>query len=196
MNFVSHIKHKKAVVFGFDNVLYPEKDYLLQVYYLFAEFLAYIEHFDATAITTYMQQEYVQHGAENLFEKTATHFNIPIKYQENFLLLHQNARLPLKLLLYQQSLNFLQDTVSAQKEVLLLVDGNPVEQLNKIKQIEWHGLETHLRLYFSAEFTTKAETLAFMLTQHQLDKSSILWVGHTDIDEDFTTQHQIDYFKI
>ena len=34
---------KKAFVFELDNVLYPEKDYLLQVYYLFASFLEYSE---------------------------------------------------------------------------------------------------------------------------------------------------------
>ncbi|RZL53490.1 MAG: haloacid dehalogenase, partial [Pedobacter sp.] len=43
MNIEDYIKTKKAFIIGFDNVLYPEKDYLLQVYYLFSEFITYSE---------------------------------------------------------------------------------------------------------------------------------------------------------
>lgn len=37
------VKDKQIVIFELDNVLYPEKDYLLQVYYLFAQFIEYSE---------------------------------------------------------------------------------------------------------------------------------------------------------
>ena len=99
MAFEQYIKHKKAVVLGLDNVLYPKKDYLLQVYYLFAEFISYSEQIDAKEILLYMTSEYTANGEVNLFEKTANKFNIPLKYLSNFILLHQTARLPLKLLL-------------------------------------------------------------------------------------------------
>jgi hypothetical protein len=32
MAFEEYIDNKKAFIFGLDNVLYPEKDYLLQVF--------------------------------------------------------------------------------------------------------------------------------------------------------------------
>jgi len=39
MNYKDIDKRKKAFIFELDNVLYPEKDYLYQVYYLFASML-------------------------------------------------------------------------------------------------------------------------------------------------------------
>jgi hypothetical protein len=106
MAFEDLISGKKAFILGLDNVLYPEKDYLLQVYYLFSEFMAYSEQLDAEMVINFMRGEYFEDGSDELFEKTADQFHIPVKYHSNFLLLHQNARLPLKLLLYQQMLVF------------------------------------------------------------------------------------------
>ena len=42
-------QRKTAFILELDNVLYPEKDYLFQVYYLFAAMLEYIEQLDAKA---------------------------------------------------------------------------------------------------------------------------------------------------
>lgn len=191
------IKDKNAVILGLDDIIYPEKDYLLQVYYLFAEFLAYIEQFDSAKIISFMQNEYMHNGSELVFEKTAAEFNIPNKYKENFLLLHKTARLPLKLLLYQQVLTLLQELVVERKKIFLLVDGDPEQQINKIKQFEWHGLEQYLNLYFVAEFAAKPspESLNFIMEQHGLSKTDILLIGK-GLDQDFAVQSGIAYFNV
>jgi phosphoglycolate phosphatase-like HAD superfamily hydrolase len=194
--FEQYIKGKKAVVFGLDNVLYPEKDYLLQVYYLFSEFISYSEQMDAKEILAYMTNEYATNGEEAIFEKTAEKFNIPLKYSDNFILLHQTARLPLKLLLYQQILSFLQELVVERIAIFLLVDGKPEEQINKIKQLEWHGLEQHLKVYFTAEFETKSESLNFIINQHQLTKKDLLMVGFENEEKQFAASAGVDFLAI
>jgi phosphoglycolate phosphatase-like HAD superfamily hydrolase len=194
--FEQYIKGKKAVVFGLDNVLYPEKDYLLQVYYLFAEFISYSEQMDAKEILAYMTNEFATNGKINIFEKTADKFNIPLKYSSNFILLHQTARLPLKLLLYQQVLSFLQELVVERVSIFLLVDGKPEEQINKIKQLEWHGLEQYLKVYFTAEFETKSESLNFITNQHQLTKKDLLMVGFENEEKQFAASADIDFLTI
>ncbi|MFD0941673.1 HAD hydrolase-like protein [Pedobacter boryungensis] len=198
MAFEEFIKDKKAFVLGLDNVLYPEKDYLLQVYYLFAEFIEYTEQLNAAEITAFMKAEFENNGDENIFEKTAVNFNIPQKYKVNFELLHENARLPLKLLLYQQVLSFLQEIVLERKEIFLLIDGEPLQQVNKIKQMEWHGLEKYLKVYFSQEFEPKpsSKSVDFILDQHSLKKSEILIIGNTAEDKDFALNLGVDYLAI
>lgn len=198
MAFEQYIKGKKAVVFGLDNVLYPEKDYLLQVYYLFAEFISYTEQMDAKKILAFMTEEYAAYGEVNIFNKTAEKFNIPLKYSSNFILLHQTARLPLKLLLYQQLLSFLQELVLERVNIFLLVDGKPEMQINKIKQLEWHGLEQYLKVYFSEEFENKPSTksLEFIINQHQLKKEEILIVGFKKEEEQFAALANVDFLSI
>jgi FMN phosphatase YigB (HAD superfamily) len=188
---------KKAFVLGFDNVIYPEKDYLLQVYYLFSEFMAYSEQLDSSKIISFMQAEFAVSGADQIFEKTADAFNIPPKYKENFLLLHENARLPLKLLMYQQVLAFLQEVVVNRKEIILLINGNPAQQLNKIKQLEWHGLEQYLRVYFADEFASiGSEALEFIKQQHNLKNEDILMIGNVSTDEIYAANAEVNYLSV
>lgn len=198
MAFEQHLKNKKAIILGLDNVLYPEKDYLLQVYYLFAEFISYQEQIDAKQILNYMTEEFTANGEEFIFEKTAAQFNIPLKYSSNFILLHSTARLPLKLLLYNQILSFLQEIVAERITIFLLVDGTAAIQLNKIKQLEWHGLEKHLTVYFTEEFEFKSseKTLEFIIKEHQLTKEEILILGYKKEDEDLATLADIDFLSI
>jgi len=195
MAFETYIAPKTAFIFGFDNVLYPEKDYILQVYYLFSEFMEYTEQLNAKNIVAFMQDEYAAHGDEAIFDKTAAKFNIPEKYRTNFTLLHENARLPLKLLLFQQILSFLQEIVLERKAIYLMVTGNPAEQLNKIRQIEWHGLEKYLKVYFSEELepTLTAKSFNFIVDLHHLSKKEVLYIGSNPEEEKIALQAGIEF---
>ena len=178
MAFEKLLKDNQAFIFELDDVLYPKKDYLLQVYYLFAQFMEYTEQLSATEILTFMQSAYFKEGEADLFLKTATHFNLPLKYQYNFDLLHENARLPLKLLLFAPVLDFMKQIVSEGRRIFLLADGNPVQQLNKIKQLEWNGLEAHLVVYFTEEISEKGsrEAIEIIADKHTLPLGEIVMV--------------------
>jgi len=198
MAFEAFLKTKQGFIFGLDEVLYPQKDYLLQVYYLFAEFMAYTEQLDSVAIIAFMQAEYLEHGPQAMFAKTAQRFNIDAKYQHNFDLLHENARLPLKLLLFKQVLAFMQEIVVERKQLFLLVVGNPAEQINKIKQLEWNGLEQYLKVYFTAEFEAKPAIGAvdFIISENQLNRDEILMIGHSKLDELCAVNAGVEYFSV
>ncbi|MFN0290007.1 haloacid dehalogenase [Pedobacter helvus] len=175
MSFEKYLSNKKALIITLDDALYPKKDYLLQVYYLFSEFMAYTEHLDAKAFVEFMSEEYKTHGEQDLFKKTASKFNIPEKYEQNFNLLFETARLPLKLLLFQKVLGLLQEAVVNRRSIFILVEGNPAEALNKIKQIEWNGLEQYLKLYFTAEYNgSVTETIAHLLKEQSVEKDEVV----------------------
>ena len=46
MKYTDIDPRKTAFIFELDNVLYPEKDYLFQAYYLFAGYLEYLDLID------------------------------------------------------------------------------------------------------------------------------------------------------
>ena len=198
MAFENYIAPKRAFIFGLDDVLYPEKDYLLQVYYLFSEFMEYTSQLNAKNITEFMQTEYAHHGSVNIFEKTAAKFNIEDKYKSNFDLLHENARLPLKLFLFQKILSFLQEIVIERKEIYLLISGRPLVQLNKIKQLEWHGLEEYLKVYFSEEFEPllSQKSINFIIDQHQLNKAEVLYVGQGRREQEVAKEAGVEFLNV
>ena len=190
---------KKAFVFELDNVMFPEKDYQLQVYYLFASFLEYIETFpSASDLTAFFKKVYENHGPELIFEKAKEVFGFDEKYRENFDRLHIEARLPLKLLLYKEVLTLLQEIVIDRKEIFIVTEGNPLQQLNKIKQIEWNGLEKYLRVYFTEEIAQKPapDALKHIMEQHKLKVEDVVVFGSSAIDLDFAGNAGVDFVKV
>lgn len=187
MSFEKYLSNKKALIITLDDALYPKKDYLLQVYYLFSEFMAYSEQIDAKAIVDFMSREYLESGEQDIFAKTAHEFNIPDKYEHNFNLLFETARLPLKLLLFKGVLELLQEAVVDRIGIFILVDGNPAEAVNKITQIEWNGLEDYLKVYFMVEYDNSvANTITSLLEEQSFVKEEvILFVSKNQSESNF-----------
>jgi len=187
MSFEKYLSHKKALIITLDDALYPKKDYLLQVYYLFSEFMAYSQQIDAKAIVDFMSKEYLESGEQDIFAKTAQKFNIPDQYERNFNLLFETARLPLKLLLFQRVLNLLQEAVVDRVHIFILVDGNPAEAINKIRQIEWNGLQDYLKVYFTLDYDNSVtNTIAGLLEEQGLVKDEvIIFVSKNQFESNF-----------
>ena len=198
MDYNTYIRENDAFFFELDNVLYPEKDYLLQVYYLFAQFIEYGEQIDAQGIISFMESTYLQDGEINIFEKTAVQFGLDNKYKINFDLLQQNARLPLKLLLFAPVLEFMKDIITAGKKLFLLTDGDPLKQLNKIRQVEWNGVEQYLTVYFAEEISngSKAEALDAVILNHELDGDKVMVIGTGRADQNFALSSKIKFLSI
>jgi hypothetical protein len=191
-----YFKEKQAFIFELDNVIYPEKDYLLQVYYLFAQFMEYCEQLNAADVLHYMQQIFTAEGPECVFDKTAVKFNIDEKYRVNFEMLLHSVRLPLKLLIFNEVLNALQSIVLERKQLFLLVSGNPAMQLNKIKQTDWNGLEKYLTVYFTEELDAEVNALEFIADKHVLKKEDMLLVGKTDFAKEIASNVKICYLQV
>ncbi len=193
------IGRKKAVIFELDDVLFPVKDYDLQVYYLFANFLEFHEGFPpANDVIQFMKKVYEKHGPDRIFDKAKEVYGFDEKYKENFERLKREGHLPLKLLLFQNILSFLQEIVVDRKQIFIVTAGNPLQQLNKIKQIEWHGLEEFLKVYFADEIKPKPDpdVLRFLMDHNKLAAADLVIVGASDLDSKFAEAAAIEYIQV
>jgi FMN phosphatase YigB (HAD superfamily) len=190
-------KRKKAFIFELDNVLYPEKDYLYQVYYLFAAMLEYTELIDAKSATDLMVTTYNNEGKDVVFDRLKAEMNVDEKYRGNFNQFLNNAKLPLKLLLFENMLNLLQEIVIDRKKLFIVTDGEPLQQLNKIKQTEWHGLGNYLTVYFAGEIAPKPEpdVIHKLLKDQDLLRRDILMIGNPETDRLCAEVCGIDYIN-
>lgn len=192
-------KTKKAFIFELDDVLYPQKDYLLQVYYLFANFLEYTETVPpANELISFFKKAYEHHGAENIFERAAEAFAIDLKYLENFNRVHVNAKLPLKLLLFEEVKELLHQVANDNKDIFVLTKGNPLMQLNKIKQIEWGKLGQKIKAYFYDELFLQGheQPLTFLLQENDLTLNDVLIFSRPNKYQNEEKEKQIDYISI
>lgn len=191
-------KRKKAFIFELDNVIYPEKDYLYQVYYIFAGLLEYTEFIDAKETTNLMVNTYNAEGGDRVFDRLKEKLNIDEKFRDNLNNLLITAKLPLKLLVYKNILNLLQDIVIDRKKVFIVTNGNPEQQLNKIKQTEWHGLEPYLTAYFAEETFAKPEpdAIDLLIKDHDLQRRDILMIENAENDRLCAETCGIDYINV
>ncbi len=187
---------KSAFIFELDNVLYPEKDYMFQVYYLFASMLEYTELWDAKAITAVMTQAWQEGGHSAVFDALKEKFNVDEKYRQRLEDMIPSSRLPLKLLLYKNMLALLQDIVVDRKKIFIVTNGDPQTQLNKIKQTEWNGLEPYLVCYFADEIRAKPEpdVINQLINDHGLQWRDLVMIGASATDESCAEAAGIDYF--
>lgn len=171
---------KKVFIFELDGVLYPERDFYLQVYYLFANFIEYVETAPpATDLTNFMKTVYEHHGPELVFDRAVAAFGLNTKYRENLDRLLLTAQLPLKLELHPPVLSLLQELVVDRKQIFIWTKGNPEGQLNKIRQVEWNGLGQYLKVYFAEEY----ESLTAVLSDNQLSAADVLFIGLINVSE-------------
>lgn len=189
---------KEAFIFELDNVLYPEKDYLYQVYYLFASFLEYTEQIDSKEATDLMVATYLDKGKFAVFDELRRQFNLAEKYEYNFEHLNKTAKLPLKLLLFEDMLKLLQEIVIDRKKIFVLTNGDPGQQLNKIRQTDWNGLEPYLTCYFANETMPKPETdsVDMLIKDHNLQRRNMLMVGNADEDVQCAEASGIDFISV
>ncbi|RZK61243.1 MAG: hypothetical protein EOO95_16735, partial [Pedobacter sp.] len=79
---------------------------------------------------------------------------------------------------------FMQELVIERKKIFIVTAGNPDQQLNKIKQTEWNGLENYLTVYFADEMgVEKAEIFQKILNDNNLSPDDALVVGANNFDE-------------
>lgn len=180
MNDIELNKHVYA--FELDDVLFPKQDYMLQVYYLFANFYEFSEGtFKANDLVGFFKKVYLIHGEDNVFDSAKEVFGIEEKYRENLERLKANAQLPLKLELFPDKSKLLAQLFASNKNVVILTKGNPVEQLNKIKFIDWGTLaefSKDIKVYFVDELRYQdIQPIDYLVEEFAVSKDEIVIVG-------------------
>ena len=133
-----------------------------------------------------------------VFDRLQEKMDVDEKYRDNFNQLLVTAKLPLKLLLYENMLNLLQEIVIDRKKLFIVTNGDPLQQLNKIKQTEWQGLENYLTAYFAEETAAKPEpdVIDRLLKDHDLLRRDILMIENSETDRLCADVCGIDYINV
>ncbi|TDS15870.1 HAD family hydrolase [Sphingobacterium paludis] len=177
---------RSVYMFEIDDVLIPKRDYLLQVYYLFANFVEYTEGRELSKeLLGYLTMVFEAEGEDAVIPAALRQFELEDSYLENFERLRTNAHLPLKLFLREETKTTLLSLFAAGKKVGILTDGNPVEQLNKLKHIDWQDVSEYLpllKVYFVKELTfRKLVPLDFIAQDYEVSPDDVEFV--TDFDD-------------
>lgn len=172
---------KSLFLFELDDVLFSKRDYLLQVYYLFGSFYEFTEaSVQAAEMAEFMKKIYDHHGETAVFPATQLMFGIDEKYEDNLHRLKANAQLPLKLLIAESVAALLMKLMEDGKQIAILTKGNPVEQLNKLKFLDWgiaDKVKDKLKVYFVDELEFKSfNPIDYIASEYDVEKDQIFIV--------------------
>ena len=124
----------------------------------------------------------MESGEHELFERVCRKFSLEPKHLESFTSMHVHAKLPLKLLLYKEVLALLVFLIGEGKLVSILTKGNPLIQLNKVKQMEWNGLDKFIKVYLYDEIVLKSELepLDYLLFENDVSATEAVFFTPSD----------------
>ena len=173
---------KKAYAFELDDVLFPRQDYLLQVYYLFGNFYEFTEGtVKANDLAQLMKKVYLYHGEEKVFDTIKEVYGVSEKYRENLERLKANAQIPLRLELFDAAKLLLKQLFESEKNVVILTKGNPIEQLNKLKFLNWDTLTDYkgrIKIYFVDELLhQKIDVIAYLAEEFEVSTDKVLIIN-------------------
>lgn len=178
MKIVTPKKDKQLYLFEVDDILYAKRDYLLQIYYLFGQFVEFTESKPiAAAITEFMKERFEARNIDGLLQATQIEFGLSQDYSENFKRLEANAHLPLKLLLFEEIQDSFRALTDAGKHLAILTAGNPVLQLNKLKHMDWSGWDQKIKIYFTDELVFRnLDPFSYIADEYGIDPNDIEYI--------------------
>lgn len=171
-------QNKKLYLFEIDDVLFPKKDYLLQIYYLFAQFVEFTEgKAMAQEMVEFMKDVYLDKGEDAVYTETERRFQFSSNYKENFERLMVNGLLPLKLFLYNEIKLLFASILERGAQIAILTKGNPALQLNKLKHLDWQGFEKNVKIYFIDELNFRnIDPFSYIASENQLTISDLIFI--------------------
>ncbi len=182
------------VIFDLDDTLYPEKDYLFLVYQEIADYTQQKYGISKKISFSFLKESFLKNGRENLLDIFIKEKQIDNKEIKNYLYIMRTISLRGKLKLFPLIKLKLKQAVSTTK-VCVVTNGNPIQQRNKVAQIDWDDIEVH-NIYYANEISPKPSCEIYEIIKKDFllnENDKILMIGDSQIDEEFAKNIDADF---
>ena len=181
-------------VFDFDNTIINELDYIFPI---FNETLNSIE-IDQKSKKE-LESCYVNHfqkfGSKGIIDA----LNVEIHKKEIFLKkyvenLREPRMLPEKIMCDESFKKFVNSKYFSPKTIIIISNGNPLQQKNKFNNTNFEGIEKRVKLICANEYEPKPSPSSF--NENFLEKKQYLYIGDSIVDIEFAQNARIDFLNI
>lgn len=188
-------KKYSAFIFDLDNTLIFENDYLFAAYKQIAINVQEKYQIPKNTIEEYLINSFIQNGRNNIFNKMINQFDLPQAELQNFLETLRTVKINPKIRIKDFVSKDLKDLILQNKSLFILTNGNPIQQQNKYKNIEWDGLDLFIRIYYSNLYKPKpsGKSLDILINENNLDRRDCLMIGDQDTDKECARNADVDF---
>jgi FMN phosphatase YigB (HAD superfamily) len=178
------------VIFDLDNTLYDESLYLFKAYEEIAFYLSRrYSHLSAYEITIFLKNQFLANGREFLLDKLFATFRIKDEIKK-CLEIMRTIKFREKISLTEKGKILLSEAVS-QTKVIVLTNGNPKQQKNKIEQIDWGNFLDYVQIVYANEYAPKPSSKVFeeyIVKLYNVEPKKVLMIGDSKADEGFAKE--------
>ena len=184
-----------AIIFDLDNTLYEEKDYLNAAYSAIGHWV-FSQNKNQTAIlyAIWLQQNFEKHGRQGLFNRFLEQFELSSELLPGMLQILRSVQIKTPLNLYPELYALPEKITRSDIKYFIVTNGNPEQQLNKIRQINWEKLViTECILASNSKPKPAPDALVGICTHYAYLPSEVLFVGDAPTDKIAADAAGIDF---
>ena len=186
-------------IFDLDNTIYKEEDYLFQAYKTIAkEFAGKFPSYCEQDLFRIINDIYEVHGSVKLFDKFLETINLNKSYLPICLNILRSFKPENPIEIDEIIKPILLNLKSQKKEIFILTNGNAEQQKNKIRNINWRGLDSYLHIVFASDIEPKpsAAGVEYILTISNTDKNDAIFIGDSEFDQACAVNSGIDFINV
>tara|TARA_B100000212_G_scaffold325350_1_gene286939 strand:+ start:878 stop:1483 length:606 start_codon:yes stop_codon:yes gene_type:complete len=188
----SQYKKGRDLIFDLDNTIYPENSFLFIAYGKISNRYPLNLRND---IKTYLENEFIKGKRKNLFNNLLTIFpNSTLSVNDciNILRSKQKENSLKTYIWFQNLLDLINDIF----DLYIITNGNPIQQKNKIKAINFPYLVNLKQVIYANEIEAKPSPKSFYKLKNYQDLIDPIYIGDSKSDEQFCDNLKIEFFNI
>lgn len=184
---ISDFYNLSLFIFDLDNTIYNEDNYLFDAYRNISEFIAgKVPALNVDELNLTLRKLYEVEGRSNLFNKFLDVFELDHEYLPDCIQILRSFKAINKYKIYQQAKTVIEELIIRGKSIYVLTNGNPGQQRNKIRNINWEDIEKSLTFVFADELEPKPSPagIEHILVAAGIEKNKSIMIGDSEIDGD------------
>jgi FMN phosphatase YigB (HAD superfamily) len=189
------LKKYSQIILDLDDTLIYEKDYLYSAYQSISDKLGENE-IDSQEMFLYLKNNFDLGLRKNLFNSFIIAFDLSPLVLQCMLEELRNCIVVGGLNLTKEGAIILDYIKKLKKEYLIITNGNPIQQANKIKQINWDNHLQPSKVVYANEYKPKPCPEVFFALSNLKSFGKVLYIGDSEVDREFAINSGVDYYLI
>lgn len=185
-----------TVIFDLDNTIYDERQYLFKAYEQIARFCKSNFNIGFEESYEFLTNSFIREGRKQLFNKFCDKFNLELDKIGEFLGILRSVELDAKLLPFDYFIPLCRKLFYHNIQVAIITNGNPEQQINKMKQIEFNGLINSSHLIFANDTNPKPAIDSFLQLKDKIQINKALYIGDSTVDYYFALNCEIPFLNV
>jgi HAD superfamily hydrolase (TIGR01549 family) len=141
---------------------------------------------------------YRKEGRNNLFDKFLSCAGLDPGYLPECLKILRTFTAEKRIEIYAKSGRILRTLIKKHKPLFVLTNGNPDQQRNKIRSVNWNGIDEEMTFILADEIEPKPSPAGIMhiLKRTGIEKDKAIFIGDSPVDKECASRGGVKFVNI